>query len=330
MSETVLLKVTDLTKYFPVKAGNLANADGRMLRAVHKVSFELAAGRTLGLVGESGCGKSTTGRLILRLIDPTAGSVQLLGQELTTLSQVALKPFRRRMQIVFQDPLSSLNPRLTVGQIVEEPLVVHGLPRKLRARRVAELFAAVELAPDSGSRYAHEFSGGQRQRVSIARALALQPDLIIADEPVSALDASIQSQILALFKRLQETFGIAILFISHDLAVVRFISHAVAVMYLGEILEYGTVDQVFEQPNHPYTQALLAAIPRPEPNAQPVVPLGGQLPSAVDPPAGCVFASRCEHARPICQLTPPPVYDLGAGHTSRCWLNDPQQYTSSG
>lgn len=318
---TPLLRVTGLSKLFPLKAGSFAGA-GRQLRAVHNVSFTLERGRTLGLVGESGCGKSTTGRLVLRLIEPTAGSIELNGLDITTLRGVQLRRIRKRMQIVFQDPLGSLNPRLNIGQIVGEPLLVHGVKTQERNERVAALLREVELPPEAARRYPHEFSGGQRQRIAITRALALKPDLIVADEPVSALDASIQSQILGLLKRLQDEHGVAYLFISHDLAVVRYLCHDVAVMYLGEIVEHGPVDAVYGQPAHPYTQALLAAIPRPEPQAQAVVPLGGVLPDASSPPAGCAFASRCAHAMPRCREQAPPAFSVGAGHISRCWLNE--------
>ena len=317
-----LLNVTGLTKYFPVKAGSFAAAGGRQLRAVNNVSFSLAAGRTLGLVGESGCGKSTTGRLVLRLIEPSAGTLELDGRDLLSVSGTELKRLRRRMQIIFQDPLSSLNPRLTVGQSIAEPLIVHGVPAAERKQRVGELLREVELPPDAARRYPHEFSGGQRQRVAIARALALKPELIVADEPVSALDASIQAQILNLLGRLQHEYGIAYLFISHDLGVVRFLCHDVAVMYFGQIVEQGPVEQVYTNAHHPYTQALLAAIPRPEPTAPPVQPLEGLVPDATQPPPGCAFASRCPHADQRCRTAEPPVFDVGASHFSRCWLNE--------
>jgi len=328
MTNTPLLKVTDLSKWFPLKAGSFAGKAGGKLRAVHDVSFELAAGRTLGLVGESGCGKSTTGRLVLRLIEPTTGSVQLDGEDITKLHGAQLKAVRRRMQIVFQDPLGSLNPRLSIGRIIAEPLVVHNLPRSEREDRIAELLKEVELPPDTVKRFPHEFSGGQRQRIAIARAIALRPEVVIADEPVSALDASIQAQILTLLKHLQDTYGMAYLFISHDLAVVRHLCHDVAVMYLGEIVESGSVDQVYNDPRHPYTKALLAAIPRAEPDADDVEPLGGQLPNAADPPAGCSFASRCEQVMERCRNEAPPMYELGDGHCARCWLNDSTADTS--
>jgi len=322
MTEAPLLRVTHLSKYFPVKAGGFAGTAGAQLRAVHDVSFTLAARRTLGLVGESGCGKSTTGRLVLRLIEPSGGHIELAGRDITKLKGRELKWMRRSMQIVFQDPLSSLNPRLTVGSTIAEPLAVHGVPASKRHARVRELLAEVELPADTAGRYPHEFSGGQRQRIAIARALALRPMLIVADEPVSALDASIQAQILSLLGRLQEEHGVAYLFISHDLAVVRFLCHEVAVMYLGQIVELGPAAAVYARAAHPYTQALLRAIPRPEPNAPTVEPLAGQLPSAVEPPAGCAFASRCPHVMPRCRQAEPPLFDVGAGHQSRCWLNE--------
>jgi len=319
MSTTPLLEVDGLTKYFAVKAGG-EGGGGARLRAVHNVSFRLAAARTLGLVGESGCGKSTTGRLVLRLIEPSAGRIMLGGRDITRLGGAALKQARRRMQIIFQDPLSSLNPRLTIGRAVAEPLVVHGVRAAERRSRIAELLDEVGIPRDAVGHYPHEFSGGQRQRIAIARALALRPELIVADEPVSALDASIQSQILNLLGRLQRDHHVALLFISHDLAVVRHLCHDVAVMYLGEIVESGPVSAVYERAQHPYTQALLSAIPRPEPVASEVQPLGGQLPSAVDPPAGCAFASRCPHAMERCRREEPPAVAVGEHHTAHCWL----------
>jgi oligopeptide/dipeptide ABC transporter ATP-binding protein len=328
LSTPPLLCVTGLTKYFPVKASSFTGPAGAQLRAVHNVSFSLDSSRSLGLVGESGCGKSTTGRLVLRLIEPSAGRIELDGRDITRLGSKDLKSIRRRMQIVFQDPLGSLNPRLTVRRIVGEPLVVHGTARTTRNERVAELLREVELPPEAAHHYPHEFSGGQRQRIAIARALAVEPDLIVADEPVSALDASIQAQILALMKRLQVEQGIAYLFISHDLAVVRFLCHDVAVMYLGEIVEQGPIAAVYEKPRHPYTQALLAAIPRAKPRAESVQPLAGQLPSAITPPDGCTFATRCPHATNRCRQDAPPKFAISDGHHARCWLNDPASPTS--
>jgi oligopeptide transport system ATP-binding protein len=316
-----LLRVAHLCKFFPLKAGSFAGT-GAQVCAVNDVSFTLERARTLGLVGESGCGKSTTGRLVLRLIEPTSGAIELDGAEITKARGIELRRMRKRMQIVFQDPLGSLNPRLTIGQIVAEPLLVHGVKRAERMERLGQLLREVELPPDAAQRYPHEFSGGQRQRIAIIRALALRPDLIVADEPVSALDASIQSQILGLLKRLQQEYNVAFLFISHDLAVVRYLCHDVAVMYLGQIVEHGPVQAVFEHPAHPYTKALLAAIPRPEPDAPPVAPLGGALPDAANLPPGCAFASRCPHATLRCTASAPPVYAVGEQHTSRCWLNE--------
>lgn len=329
IDDAPLLKVIELCKWFPLKAGTFAGESGGQLRAVHQVSFTVAAGRTLGLVGESGCGKSTTGRLVLRLIEPSSGGIELDGQDITRLKGRDLKAMRRRMQIVFQDPLGSLNPRLSVGRIIGEPLIVHGWPAGERRERIQELLREVELPPDVLSRFPHEFSGGQRQRVAIARALALRPELIVADEPVSALDASIQAQILSLLKRLQDEHGMAYLFISHDLAVVHHLCHEVAVMYLGEIVETGPVDAVYHDPHHPYTKALLAAIPRAEPNPRPVEPLGGQLPNAADPPPGCAFASRCAHVTARCREQVPPRFQISDGHTASCWLNESRE-TASG
>ena len=327
MSQRPLLKVSGLTKFFSVNAGGFSGGGG-LLRAVNEVSFSLNKGRTLGLVGESGCGKSTTGRLILRLIPPTSGIVELDGEDITKAGAARLRRLRRRMQIVFQDPLGSLHPRMTAGYTISEPLLIHGMPAAQRRKRLAELLEQVELPEEAAVRYPHEFSGGQRQRVAIARALALDPDLIIADEPVSALDASIQSQILMLLKQLQEDKGMAYLFISHDLAVIRFICHEVAVMYLGEIVEFGPVEAVYLDPRHPYTQALLSAIPRAEPDPPVVKPLEGSLPSAVAPPDGCAFASRCPHAMPRCYEQAPPAFDTGKDRWSRCWLNESGNGTS--
>ncbi|MEZ5338786.1 MAG: ATP-binding cassette domain-containing protein [bacterium] len=316
-----LLEVANLSKYFPVSASSFGGSR-QSIRAVHEVSFRLGRGETLGLVGESGCGKSTTARLVLRLVEPSSGSILLDGDEVMDFNPAKLKQARHRMQIVFQDPMGSLNPRRTVGQSIAEPLEVNGWKRADIELRIRELLQDVELPESYAQRYPHEFSGGQRQRVAIARALALRPDLVIADEPVSALDASIQSQILNLLERLKQEHGLAYLFISHDLSVVRHICDRVAVMYLGEIVEQGPTAEVYDNPQHPYTRALLNAIPIPGSNPRAVEPLEGSLPSAIDPPAGCAFASRCRHAMPRCTEAQPPMFNVGAGHDSRCWLNE--------
>jgi oligopeptide transport system ATP-binding protein len=314
-----LLAVDTLCKEFPLAAGAW-QGHGVVLRAVHQVSFHINHGETLALVGESGCGKSTVGRLVLRLLDPTAGRIELEGADIAHARGRSLRELRRRMQIVFQDPLGALNPRITVGHSIMEPLVVQGVPKAQRLARLAELLAEVELPPETAQRYPHEFSGGQRQRIVIARALALKPSLIVADEPVSALDASIQSQILMLFKRLQQEHGLAYLFISHDLAVVRFLAHRIAVMYLGEIVELASAAELFADPRHPYTQALLAAIPRPEPDAPAVQPLAGTVPSAAAPPPGCPFHTRCPQAQARCASEPPPKICVNNEHHVCCWL----------
>ncbi len=315
-----LLRVEGLSKYFPMRAGSFGG-NQQTIRAVHNVSFAIDRRQTLGLVGESGCGKSTTARLVLRLIEPSAGSIKLDGEDIMLYSQAQLKQARRRMQIVFQDPMGSLNPRRTVGQSIAEPMEVNGWKRSDINARIAELLREVELPAAYAQRYPHEFSGGQRQRIAIARALALKPDLVIADEPVSALDASIQSQILNLLERLKEEHDLAYLFISHDLSVVRHICDKVAVMYLGEIVEEGSTQQVYESPMHPYTRALLRAIPVPGSRPTPVEPLEGSLPSAIDPPPGCAFASRCPQVLEQCVSQSPPPFMVGIDHHSRCWLN---------
>ena len=292
------------------------------MRAVDGVDLTLARGRTLALVGESGCGKSTTGRLIARLLEPTAGEIRFGGRDLATLSQRELRPLRRDIQIMFQDPYASLSPRMTVHDIVAEPLRVQGRYRDGGAARIGELLDLVGLLPDHANRYAHEFSGGQRQRVGLARALALDPKLLVLDEPVSALDVSVQAQIVNLLRRLQEQLGLTYLFISHNLSVVRHISHDVAVMYLGSIVETGTRRQIFEQPTHPYTHALLSAIPVPEPvdrDARQRITLTGDVPNPSNPPSGCRFRTRCWKAQDICATEAPALIDrLGIGHPSAC------------
>jgi oligopeptide transport system ATP-binding protein len=320
----VLLEVRDLVKHYPVSAGFLGRQVG-LVRAVDGVSFTIRRGETLGLVGESGCGKTTTGRCILQLERPTSGSVRFEGQELTTLSPQALRAVRRRIQVIFQDPYSSLNPRMTVAQIVAEPIAVHGLVADASARegRVQQLLGQVGLLPQHGRRYPHELSGGQRQRVGIARALALEPSLIICDEPVSALDVSIQAQIINLLEDLRRELGLTYLFVAHDLSVVRHISDRVAVMYLGRIVELADRQALYEMPLHPYTKALLSAVPIPDPEIEARrerVVLGGEVPSPLHPPRGCAFHPRCPIAVEDCQRTRPELRDLESGHLAACHL----------
>jgi len=310
---TALLEVAGLTKHFPARGGAL-------IRAVDGVSFSLARGETLALVGESGCGKSTTARLALRLIEPTAGRIALDGQDIIALPAGAMRRARRRAQIIFQDPYASLNPRLTVGEAIEEPMIVHGLgDAARRTARVAELLSLVGLAPWQAGRYPHEFSGGQRQRIGIARALAVEPELIVCDEPVSALDVSIQAQVVNLLKDLQARLGLAYLFIAHDLGVVKHMADRVAVMYLVRIVEVADKRSLFANPRHPYTRALLSAIPHPDPRQRGrVTPLGGDVPSPMAIPPGCRFHTRCPLAADICRRDDPPAVEIAPGHTSAC------------
>jgi len=325
MSARTVLEVRDLKKSFLV-GRSLLGRQKQWLHAVRGVSFNLNEGETLGLVGESGCGKTTLARLILQLIRPDSGSVVLDGSpNLCTLSESALRPFRRRIQMIFQDPYSSLNPRMTVGSIVAEPLLVHGIgTRKDREERVKALLNEVGLSPRAMNRFPHEFSGGQRQRIGIARALAVEPAVIIADEPVSALDVSIRSQIINLLQRLQDQFRIAYLFISHDLSVVAHLSDRVAVMYLGQFVEVAPTATLFSEPLHPYTQALLAAVPQPDPKRRGArIVLPGDVPSPVSPPAGCSFHPRCPRVFEPCRQVEPQMREVRPNHFVACHLCDP-------
>lgn len=318
-SET-LLSVNNLKKHFPVEEGIFKNRK-RVVHAVDGISFDLGKNEVLSLVGESGSGKSTAGRLILRLLEPTEGSITFMGEDISKTGRKRMKELRRQMQIIFQDPYASLNPRMTVGDIVEEPLVVHRIGTKQERREeVARLLQKVGLNPEVMRRYPHEFSGGQRQRIGIARAIALKPGLIVADEPVSALDVSIQSQVINLLKELQEEYNIAYLFIAHDLNIVRIISDRVAVMYLGKIVEHAETEELFKRPLHPYTQALLSAIPVPDPSKKErkIILLEGDIPSPVDIPPGCRFHTRCPKMIPQCKEASPQLDSFGNSHTAAC------------
>jgi oligopeptide/dipeptide ABC transporter ATP-binding protein len=321
-----LLQVRDLKVHFTVRRGLLQRAVGT-IKAVDGVSFDVAKGTTLGLVGESGCGKSTTGRALLQLVPPTSGSVRLGGIDLGALSAGDLRKQRRRMQMIFQDPYASLNPRMTILDIVAEPLGVHGLVKTPRERleKVAHLMETVGLDPSYMRRYPHEFSGGQRQRIGIARAISLSPELVIADEPVSALDVSIQAQIVNLLAQLQKNLGLTYVFIAHDLAVVRHLSREIAVMYLGRIVERAPAEALFAHPEHPYTQALLSAIPIPDPKIERKrkrLVLVGDVPSPLDPPAGCHFHTRCPYVMDRCRVEAPALIERGEGHFAACHLDE--------
>ena len=322
MNEAPILEVRNLVKHFPI-GGGIFGGEAAVVKAVDGVSFSIRRGETLGLVGESGCGKTTTGRCILQLEKPTSGEIIFEGRDLATLTGGELRKVRRRLQVIFQDPYSSLNPRMTVGQIIAEPLAVHDIvpDRAARAARVRELLGHAGLLPAMALRYPHELSGGQRQRVGIARALAMEPALIVCDEPVSALDVSIQAQIINLLEELQAEFGLTYLFVAHDLSVVRHISDRVAVMYLGKIAEITDRKTLYESPLHPYTQALLSAVPIPDPAVEAGrerIVLGGEVPSPLNPPSGCVFHPRCPIAVDDCRREVPLLREIRADHRVAC------------
>lgn len=320
-----ILRIRNLVKHFPITSGLIKRQTGAV-HAVDGVDLDLVTGQTHGVVGESGCGKTSLGRTAIRLTEPTSGSIEFKGEDITRAGRKTMRDLRRDIQIVFQDPFASLDPRMTVLNLIAEPLRVHGLYGKAGGyRKIAELMEVVGLSPDHSKRYPHEFSGGQRQRIGIARALALNPELLVLDEPVSALDVSIQAQVVNLLKKIQQEFNLTYLFIAHDLTVVRHISDRVSVMYLGKVMETGTRDQVYGAPSHPYTQALLSAAPTPEPTGRSErkrIVLTGDVPSAVRPPTGCRFRTRCWKAQEICAEKEPELVDRGQGHPVACHFAD--------
>ena len=315
-----LIEVEHVKQYFPIKSGAVLDRTVANVHAVDDVTFALREGETLGLVGESGCGKTTLARTIMRLLEPTEGTIRFRGRDISSAGQRQLRPMRREMQLVFQDPFASLNPRKRVGQIIATPLKLHGRDENV-SRRVGELLERVGLAPEHANRYPHEFSGGQRQRIGVARALALQPRLILLDEPVSALDVSVQAQIIKLLDDLQDEFGLTYLFVAHDLSVVRHVSDRIAVMYLGKLVELAPAEELYEKPIMPYTDALLAAIPIPDPRRnreRERIVLEGEPPNPIDPPSGCRFHPRCPRATEICQRVEPPLTEYANGHLAAC------------
>jgi peptide/nickel transport system ATP-binding protein/oligopeptide transport system ATP-binding protein len=324
MAEEIILEINNLTKYFPITSGLFVQKKIAEVKAVDGVTFAIHRGETLGLVGESGCGKTTIGKCVLQLYRPTSGEVIFRGKNLCSLTDKQLRPIRRKLQVIFQDPYDSLNPRFTAADIIGEPLLINSTIRgKGFDDRISELLNTVGLAPYMADRYPHEFSGGQRQRIGVARALALQPEFIVCDEPLSALDVSIQAQIINLLDELQEKFGIAYLFISHDLSVVRHISDRVGVMYLGKMMELADRDEIYKSPLHPYTNALLSAVPIPDPAVEAkrdVIVLKGEVPSPINPPSGCVFHPRCPKAFEDCSKIVPLLEDAGSGHHVACLL----------
>ncbi len=327
MSDTAILQVDDLRVHFPVRSKGILRRHVNDVKAVDGVSFDVQRGQTLGLVGESGCGKTTTGLAILRLVEPTSGRVHFDGRDVTEFDKRELRAIRKRMAMIFQDPYASLNPRMSIGSIIAEPLEIHGLVpgRAARRNRVGELLELVGLSPDFRNRYPHEFSGGQRQRVGIARALATEPDFIVADEPIAALDVSIQAQIMNLMEALQDELGLTYLFIAHDLAAVQHVSDRIAVMYLGRVVEVADRVTLYEDPKHPYTKALLSAVPVPDPvleRQRRRVVLEGDVPSPIDPPEGCNFSTRCPDRFEPCTSIDPSLRAVGTSHEAACHLYD--------